>query len=695
MLDHADTGATATTTSVLHEKIRQLVLMNPSTEVTPRNTPVLGPLASEFGEQSGIVLEGMAPGLDEMGLLRRTAGEVEEEEEEEGEEGEEGEEEEGEEEYEEIRHAKDQAASDAQDQAAASTSPNSSPTSSTPPSPTGVYDTTHLLHTLCGHLAPGTFRNPLPSPPCDDNTGTITTVRIPERVLESVEREFYATVTALLIESTGELTGEAEAQLREGVNTPAFERDLEEAVGVLEEAEMREMSMSSSFLEDEEEAADSSNSPSQPAPASPTKPSTESTLNVFSLPIVYEQNRTGFEPTKEFSPTPGSIVAGRYMVESELGTAAFSTAYRCMDLTGGEAVCLKIIKNTKDFFDQSLDEIKILQLLNESGDLDVSRCLVMKEYFYFKEHLIIVTELLKLNLYEFESFITESGEPKYFTLPRLAYITYQLLQALSFVHDLNLMHCDVKPENVLLSSYSRAEIKLIDFGSGCFTSDHLSSYIQSRSYRAPEVILGLPYDGKIDIWSVGCVVAEMANAGKVLFENDSVVCMLGRIQAVSGNFPRHMLENGAEAHKFFTPSGLLYSAVGDSSSEEESEEDEEEDGEEEGRGRGRKGDEGEEMVDIVTPIPTPLANQLGHDEVSGMTADDVEFADFVGLLLMVDPSNRPTAKEALKHPFIANTLKRCFEVEDETENGIYYASGADEHGGEEELYASEEEDVEI
>ena len=71
------------------------------------------------------------------------------------------------------------------------------------------------------------------------------------------------------------------------------------------------------------------------------------------------------------------------------------------------------------------------------------------------------------------------------------------------MHGLDLIHCDLKPENILIKSYSRCEIKVIDFGSSCFTKDHLSSYVQSRSYRAPEVILGLPYDQKIDIWSLG------------------------------------------------------------------------------------------------------------------------------------------------------------------------------------------------
>lgn len=88
-------------------------------------------------------------------------------------------------------------------------------------------------------------------------------------------------------------------------------------------------------------------------------------------------------------------------------------------------------------------------------------------------------------------------------------ITIQCLEALQFLHGLGLIHCDLKPENILVKSYSRCEVKVIDLGSSCFQTDHLCSYVQSRSYRAPEVILGLPYDKKIDIWSLGCILAEL------------------------------------------------------------------------------------------------------------------------------------------------------------------------------------------
>lgn len=95
-------------------------------------------------------------------------------------------------------------------------------------------------------------------------------------------------------------------------------------------------------------------------------------------------------------------------------------------------------------------------------------------------------------------------------------IARQCLEALEYLHDLGIIHCDLKPENILIKSYRRCEIKVIDLGSSCFQTDNLCLYVQSRSYRAPEVILGLQYDQKIDLWSLGCILAELCS-GEVCY----------------------------------------------------------------------------------------------------------------------------------------------------------------------------------
>lgn len=114
-----------------------------------------------------------------------------------------------------------------------------------------------------------------------------------------------------------------------------------------------------------------------------------------------------------------------------LGSAAFSRAVQALDLKTGMLVCLKIIKNNKDYFDQSLDEIKLLKFVNEADPQDSAGVLRMYDFFYYKEHLFIVCELLRANLYEFQKYNRESGDEPYFILPRLQVSTPLLLLATS------------------------------------------------------------------------------------------------------------------------------------------------------------------------------------------------------------------------------------------------------------------------
>lgn len=349
-------------------------------------------------------------------------------------------------------------------------------------------------------------------------------------------------------------------------------------------------------------------------------------FDCFQLRVVYEQDRTGFEECKEFPIQVNSIVAARYQVLSYLGSAAFSRAVQCLDLQTGELVCMKIIKNEKDYVDQSLDEIKLLRLININvEDIDQKHCLKLVDYFYHKEHLIIVTELLRDNLYEFATFNKEHGQESYFTVGHLQKITKQLLTALEYVHSLWLIHADLKPENILIKSYSRCEVKLIDFGSSCFVDDRLSSYVQSRSYRAPEVLLGLPYGQKVDMWSLGCVIAELWT-GYVLFQNDSVQSLLARIIGIIGRVPRHMLAAGQLVPNYFTQDGRLFRELELPPPADPSE---------------VAPRELQRRIQLLLPKRSSLRQRL-------RTSDDV-FIDFLSTLLAVDPSKRPSATDALRH----------------------------------------------
>ncbi|CAG9328891.1 unnamed protein product [Blepharisma stoltei] len=348
------------------------------------------------------------------------------------------------------------------------------------------------------------------------------------------------------------------------------------------------------------------------------------TYDCYHLKVIYDRERTGFEETKDFPVIIDSVIAGRYQVIEYLGSAAFSKALQCLDMLTKQLVCVKVIENNKDYVDQSIDEIKILRLINCNADPDTTHFLKVIDYFYHKEHLFIVTELLRDNLYEFSRYNREHEAEIYFNLGRLQKVTHQILTALEYVHSLHLIHCDLKPENILIKSYSRCEIKVIDFGSSCFTHDHLSSYVQSRSYRAPEVILGCRYDSKIDIWSLGCIVAELFT-GNVLFQNESVQGLLARVMGIIGPFPEDVFRTGKLIKHFFTDDRILFKVV---------EEDREE---------------------SFTPASSTTKIHLLVPKKSSLKArlrtDDEVFLDFVGKLLEIDRDFRPTAKEALEHPW--------------------------------------------
>ncbi|KAJ0983908.1 hypothetical protein J5N97_002264 [Dioscorea zingiberensis] len=344
--------------------------------------------------------------------------------------------------------------------------------------------------------------------------------------------------------------------------------------------------------------------------------SLEDEYEIFNLRIVHRKNRTGFEESKDMPIVLNSVIGGRYYVTEYLGSAAFSKVVQAHDLQMGVDVCLKIIKNDKDFFDQSLDEIKLLKYVNKNDPGDKRHLLRLYDYFYHQEHLFIVCELLRANLYEFQKYNLDSGGEVYFTLPRIQAIARQCLEALEYLHQLRIIHCDLKPENILIKSYSKCEIKVIDLGSSCFLTDNLCLYVQSRSYRAPEIILGhSSYDQRIDLWSLGCILAELYS-GDVLFTNDSVVMMLARMIGILGPIDMEMLTMGLDTDRYFTDDYDLYYR-----------------------------NEETDQIEYLIPEKSTLAREL---QVS-----DMLFLDFLEHVLQINPKRRPTAKQALQHPWLS------------------------------------------
>lgn len=205
----------------------------------------------------------------------------------------------------------------------------------------------------------------------------------------------------------------------------------------------------------------------------------------------------------------------RYEILGSIGNGSFGKVILCADRkyllkSGYKLVAIKVIKNEMVWSLQAVNEIKTLKNLqqrknNQSG----SNVIDYFKHFHFRGHMCIVTEALSINIYQ----VLEAMDLKGMGLSLVSLITQQITKGLDFVHSLGIMHCDLKPENIMVSRITRSDlrIKIIDFGSSCHENELSYAYLQSRFYRAPEVLLGARYDRKIDIWSLATITMELVS----------------------------------------------------------------------------------------------------------------------------------------------------------------------------------------
>lgn len=246
----------------------------------------------------------------------------------------------------------------------------------------------------------------------------------------------------------------------------------------------------------------------------------------------------------------GSEEAGhknRYLILDVLGQGTFGQVVKCQNLKTQEVVAVKVIKNRTAYFNQSMMEVSVLDLLNSKLDKnDDHHLLRLKDTFIHRQHLCLVFELLSVNLYE----LIKQNQFRGLSTTLVRVFAQQLLNGLTLLNKARLIHCDLKPENILLKNLESPIIKIIDFGSACDERQTVYTYIQSRFYRSPEVLLGLPYSSAIDMWSLGCIVVELF-LGLPLFPGSSEYNQVSRITEMLGMPPMWMLEMGKQSGEFF------------------------------------------------------------------------------------------------------------------------------------------------
>nr|CAB3447629.1 unnamed protein product [Digitaria exilis] len=183
----------------------------------------------------------------------------------------------------------------------------------------------------------------------------------------------------------------------------------------------------------------------------------------------------------------------RYVVQEMLGQGTFGQVAKCWDAETNNYVAVKVIKNQPAFYQQAIMEVSLLSLLNEKFDPDDQHHIVrMLDFFLYHNHLCIAFEMLGNNLYE----LLKRNNLRGLQMKYVRTFSRQILDALIVMKDAGIIHCDLKPENILIAPTVKtaAGVKVIDLGSACMEGKTIYSYIQSRYYRSPEVLLGYPKD---------------------------------------------------------------------------------------------------------------------------------------------------------------------------------------------------------
>ena len=243
----------------------------------------------------------------------------------------------------------------------------------------------------------------------------------------------------------------------------------------------------------------------------------------------------------------GDHIAYRYEIRAVLGKGAFGQVMKVFDHKTKKNVALKLIINTPQMHDQGQIEISLIQRLNEAPNFEDSHIIRGLDFFIFREHLCATFEILGLNLYDYSRKLRF----KPMSSAQMRGVAAGMLKALAFMHENNVIHCDMKPENVLLIPNTTNDVKIIDFGSSCIIGKQRYEYIQSRFYRAPEVILGFDYGPPMDIWSFACIVAEMMT-GRPLFSGDDESEQMMMYMEVLGAPSRELIEKAPRRKYFFT-----------------------------------------------------------------------------------------------------------------------------------------------
>jgi len=232
-------------------------------------------------------------------------------------------------------------------------------------------------------------------------------------------------------------------------------------------------------------------------------------------------------------------VGPRYTALTYIGEGAYGMVVSATDSRNSQRVAIKKISpfEHQTYCQRTLREIKILVSFNHENIISIKDIIRAPRIEDMKD-VYIVQDLMETDLYKLL-------KTQHLSNDHICYFLYQILRGLKYIHSANVIHRDLKPSNLLLNT--TCDLKICDFGLARVadpTHDHtgfLTEYVATRWYRAPEIMLNSKgYTKSIDIWSVGCILAEMIS-NRPIFPGKHYLDQLNHILGVLGSPSREDL----------------------------------------------------------------------------------------------------------------------------------------------------------
>merc|ERR1711934_1171221 len=310
----------------------------------------------------------------------------------------------------------------------------------------------------------------------------------------------------------------------------------------------------------------------------------------------------------------GLVLNGRYSIIRKLGEGTFGRVFEWADMDDQDKKkAVKVVRSVERYKHDAMVEASVLDELAQLDPKNECQCVRLQDRGEAYGHYLLSFEALGPSLAE--ELELRNYNP--FSMRRIRTFGRDMLIAISFMHRNDLIHTDLKLPNVLLEMDTRdcTRVKVIDFGGTRRTSTgrRHKSLVQTRQYRAPEVLLEYGWSFPADLWSIGCMLLELYTSDLLfpVHHTDEHLCL---VQHICGKIPFKMVPK--EGSPYFLENGLLKDP---------------------------------------NAFPPTKARHVRHRQTLKdiVRPRDAEFYDVVKQMLRVDPEDRITAKEALAHPFFS------------------------------------------